>query len=146
MERETNEHTQYYSTRLPKVERFACSRKNIKETFGHSILNWVSLGKISKKFEYDHRCTHRPKIRGMIIAALTITRENETYLCMYPIRREHYSDAASEKFKEDVLPSLLAWTKRKLNRSDTACLGYEEIMVEWDDNTHQLHEIRLKTS
>jgi len=88
MAKEFAQQTRYHIVKLTKVEVFPCSKKDVKESFEGGKLDWVSMGGISKVFEFDHRCHHRPKIKGQVIAALTVGRNNQSYFCLYPIRRD----------------------------------------------------------
>lgn len=138
---DTTQQTVYYSIRLPKVEIFACTKKDIKATFKPHILGWVSLGKFGKKVNFDSRCCHRPNIKGQIIAQLTVTRKNNTYLLLYPIRTELYSEKSRQKFREEILPFMNLWLNKMLERFETEIVGYESLIVEWYDNNHLLHKL-----
>ena len=37
------------------------------------------------------------------------------------------------------------WLERQIAKPDTALLGYDKMIVEWDGTTHKLHELTLRT-
>lgn len=138
-----SQQTRYSSIHLPKNERFVCTKRDIKNVFGFNALDWVSLGHISTQFKFESRCHHRPKINGHVVAELTIDRENKSYLCIYKIRSELYSDEVSTVFCNQILPKMREWLNKKNDRTETAIVGnYENLIVEWVDEKHIIHEIR----
>jgi hypothetical protein len=133
--------TRYHSIKLPKVEIFACTKKDIKVTFKPNVFAWVSFGGISKKFSFDSRCRHRPNIKGQVITKLSVTRQNESYLCLYPIRKELYSEQAIQGFREEVLPFMNLWLNKILERSETEIVGHESLIIEWYNGNHLFHKL-----
>ena len=141
MENDSAPHTRFYIVRLPKVERFACSKKDIQKLFNQNVLGCVSLGGLGKKFDFGSRCHHRPTICGQIIAGLTVTRDNSVYLCLYSIRKETYPTEAAEVFKTKTLLIMSSWLNKKLKRFDTEFHGHETLLIEWVNKKHKTHEI-----
>jgi len=95
--------------RLPNTEIFACSRRDIKKVFEAAALEWVSFGRPIRSFHFDGRMTRRPTLVGHVVAALTINRDGAAHLCLYPVRRASYPQAARFDFSADILPHLRRW-------------------------------------
>lgn len=129
--------------RLPDGETFACSRRDIKELFASDDLAWVSFGSPIRSFRFDLQATHRPSLLGPVVASLTINRDREAHLCVYPISREAYSELAKDEMRSRVLPSLRDWLRAKRLQPATATLGHYEIIVEWTGSEHRCHELRF---
>ena len=129
-------------TKLPKVQRFPCAKKDIKSTFANGELNWVGFAWPYKQFAFDSRCNDRPKISGVVIAKITVSRELETYACIYPILNDKYNDEAAHEFVKGILPKMRSWMQNQLSKPETQFLGYETMIVEWAEDKHVLHEIR----
>ncbi len=57
MENDSPHHTRFHIVRLPKVERFTCSKKDIQQIFKQDVFDFVSIGGLGKKFEMALRLT-----------------------------------------------------------------------------------------
>ena len=134
-----------YEIKLPKTQRFACSKKTVREFFGEMNLDFVSFGKFGRTFEFDHRCHHRPRLRGSVIANLTTSSAGSRHLILYPVSNAVYDEKAHNNFVSQVLPQLKSWLVKKLARPATSPDGYEEFIVEWDGRAHKTHEVRFQT-
>ncbi len=44
-----------------------------------------------------------------------------------------------ENFNNVVLFDIREWIKGQMNKPDTALLGYEEMVIEWNGNKHLFH-------
>jgi len=130
--------------RLPKTEGYPCTRRQVKSTFDGTDVKWISLGSI-RHFEFDKRSTHRPKIQGMVVASVTYSPQREAYVCIYVVRRAEYPAEAQDDFRTHVLPRMRQWLRRQIEKPDTAILGYEEMIVEWNETTHVFHKLTLRT-
>jgi hypothetical protein len=128
--------------RLPDTETFPCSRRRVKELFGETELAWVSFGSPIRTFSFDGRMSQRPRLVGPVVAALSIDRARAAHLCLYPVRRASYLEAARSEFSTDVLPHLRRWLCEKRSQPETAILGHEEMVVEWTGQAHRVHELR----
>jgi len=131
-------------TYLQKNECYPCSRREAKATFGDMGLKWIGLGWPLRQFESDSRGTHRPNIGGEVVAEVAYSPEREGWFCAYAIRKEKYPEEAKVDFRDRVLPRLREWLARQMTKPDTAVLGYDHVIVEWDGKTHKLHEWTLK--
>jgi hypothetical protein len=86
--------------------------------------------------------SQRPRLVGPVVASLTIDRQRAAHLCLYPVRRASYPEAARAEFSTDVLPHLRRWLGEKRSQPETAILGHEQMVVEWTGQTHRVHELR----
>src|SRR5438477_9918270 len=93
-----------HAIRLPKAQLFCCTRSDVTRCFAPDALSWVGFGWSSKSFTFDSRSRHRPKIKGIVVAALTVSRAREAHLIFYPCDRSLYPSAATEQFGSQVLP------------------------------------------
>ena len=122
---------------------FACSRKAIDICFGRDAIEWVSFGAFSRHFEFDGRSNHRPKINGTVVAALTFCPDKHSYFCLYQVSEESYIGAGKTSFAEVVLPKLGVWLKTKLEQPETTSSRHKQIIVEWQNKEHLLHEFEF---
>jgi hypothetical protein len=129
--------------RLLDSETFACSRSAIKHLFGEAELDWVSFGSPIRAFRFDNQVAHRPGLMGFVVASVAIDRERRAHMCLYPVARSRYPQAAQEEFSVTILPSLREWLHAKRSQPATATLGHEQIIVEWTDRKHITHELRF---
>ncbi len=130
-----------HSTNLPTAQRFSCTRKEIKELFSNTSIEWIGFAWPSKKFEFDSRCHHRPKINGQIIASLSINHAYGSHLCFYPVKTNEYPDQAALEFKQKVLPRLHEWFCNQMSKPDTQKNGNFQFIVEWHKKSHKMHEM-----
>lgn len=132
----------FYYRKLPKPQRYPCTKRDIKEIFHDVEIEFVSfVGPIS--FEFDSRCYNRPQINGTVIATISINRQLEILIHLYPINNERYLDNSAKNFKEKVLPKMLKWIKIQKVKQETAILGCEQLIVEFDKNEHKIHKVRF---
>jgi hypothetical protein len=81
-------------------------------------------------------------MKGVVVASATVARSGESWVCLYPVRRDAYPAAAAERFTSDVLPRMAAWLTEHQARPDTAIQGTEELVIEWHDRRHHQHQLR----
>lgn len=134
-----------HAIKLPKTQCFACTEKDVRGVFDRLGLDWISFGKNGKSFEFDHRCHHRPKIKGKVVAELCTSSNGSRYLSIFPISTIGYDDLARNDFVQNVLPQLKSWLAEKLGRPETSPDGYECMIVDWDGQTHNTYEVRFLT-
>jgi len=131
-----------HSIKLPKAQRFCCTKAHVREVFGDA-LTWVGFGWPSRSFRFDSRCHPRPRLRGPVVAKLTISRTRESYLILYPCPRLTYSDEALADFRARVAPAMRSWLEAEQAKPETAVLGYESFLAEWDGGSHRTHRVRF---
>lgn len=131
-----------HSIRLPKTQHFCCTRSQTAEAFGDAI-TWIGFGWPSRSFRFDSRCHPRPKLRGTVVAQLTVPRTRDSYLMLYPCSRRSYCDAALEDFRIRVIPAMRSWLDAEQAKPETAILGYETLLMEWDGGSHRIHRVRF---
>src|SRR3954464_8498099 len=129
--------------RLPDSEKFPCSRRRVKELFSAEELAGVSFGSPIRTFRFDHQVAHRPQLVGRVVASLAVNRALEAHLCVYPIARGSYPEAAEDELSSRVLPTLRDWLHAKKARPKTGILGHEQIVVEWTGSEPKCHELRF---
>ncbi len=129
--------------RLPASETFPCAQRVVKEVFATDDLAWVSFGSPIRSFRFDNRASRRPILIGPVIASMTMNREREAHLCVYPVARSAYPKSAAEEFQLRVLPKFREWLEAKKSRPKTAILGHQQIIVEWTGDEHRCHELRF---
>jgi len=129
--------------RLPKSELFPCSRRDVKSVFDPDELEWVSFGNPIRTFSFDFYATGVPRLSGPVAISLMMSRVREAHLCVFPVPREGYSEKARAQMVESVLPRFAEWLRAKQSHPDTAVLGHEQIIAEWNGKTHQCHELRF---
>lgn len=126
---------------LPRSQRFACTPRQVKATFAPDALEWVSFGSPIRTFSFDHRAARIPKLAGPVVASASVHRDGRAHLCVFPIQREVYPDAAADEFVVAVLPVLAQWIGELHARPETAVVGVEESVVEWTGGKHVLHRL-----
>jgi hypothetical protein len=122
---------------------FACSRKAIDACFGRDAIEWISFGAFSRHFEFDSRSSHRPKITGTVVAALTFCPDGHSYMTLYQVSKSSYGDTGKTSFAEVVLPKLRDWLKAKQKQMETAGSSHKQIIIEWKNKQHHLHEFEF---
>jgi hypothetical protein len=128
--------------RLPSSEAFPCSRRDVKRVFSAEEVDWVSFGNPIRTFRLDSRAAGTPILGGPVAISLTVNRERQAYLCVFPIAKSEYPEAARAELVNVVLPRFAEWLRVKQRRPDTAVLGVEEIIAEWNSGSHRVHELR----
>jgi len=125
---------------LQKTECFSCTRREAKAAFGDLELRWIGLGYPARHFSFDSRTVHRPKVAEQdIVANATYSPQREGRFSAYAMRKEAYPPQAREDFRDRVLPKMRRWLQAQIAKPDTAVLGYEYLIAEWDGTTHQFH-------
>jgi hypothetical protein len=132
---------QVYARRLPATQRFLCSRNAIKELFAEDLA-WVSFGEIFPCFRLDRRSIPRPRIDGMVVAALTVSPRREAYLQLFPVPSAEFPKEAVLEFNASILPKFREWLTAQLTRPETHVSGHETISAEWVDGAYRLHQVR----
>ena len=131
-----------HAIRLPKTQLFCCTRSDVTRCFAPDAFSWVGFGWPSKSFTFDSRSRHRPKIKGIVVAALTVSRTREAHLIFYPCDRSLYPSAATEQFGSQVLARMRSWLEARRVKAETSVLGYKSLIVEWNRDAHRVHTHR----
>ncbi|ALC89083.1 hypothetical protein AM500_04200 [Bacillus sp. FJAT-18017] len=131
-----------YFRKLNKNERYPTTKKHLKAVFSVFEAMDVLFG-LRRKFEFDRRLPNKPNIRGIVVASISCSRNRTINFNLYPVSVQDYSDKAVEKFRNVVLVTIEPWVKAQMNKSDTALLGYEEMVVEWNGKEHVFHYIKF---
>jgi hypothetical protein len=99
MVNQAHEQTQFWVIRLPKTQRFACSKRDIKSVFSGHELDWVSIGAFAKAFSIQTRYVPRPYFSGPVVATISTGGGAGPYLSLYPVRLDQYPQSAADEFK-----------------------------------------------
>lgn len=83
-----------------------------------------------------HPCTRRQ-------AKAAYSPDREGWFSAYPIRADAYPPHAREDFRDRVLGEMRRWLQQQMAKPDTAVLGYEFLIAEWDGTAHRLHTFTL---
>jgi hypothetical protein len=130
------------SIKLPRSERFAASVAGIRRLFRNIDSLSIYLGVLSKTFRFDSRCYDRPKLTGVVIASLGVSREREGLFLFYPVSKKIYSEEAAVDFENSILPQIKDWFEKQLSKPETAIHGYEQLVIEWANGKHKCHGLR----
>ncbi|HNY77684.1 MAG: hypothetical protein RBS72_08715 [Sedimentisphaerales bacterium] len=126
---------------LQKTECYACTRRQAKTAFGNLGLKWIGLGYPSRHFlGFDRRTQPRPcLIERSVVCEAAYSPQREGWFSAYAMRKEIYPPEAREEFRDRVLPEMRRWLQKQAAKPDTAILGYEYLLAEWDGATHRFH-------
>jgi len=145
-ERPTERRTRFSFIKLPKTERFVCTRRDIKAVFGTEILRWVGTGTQKLKM-YDRGYSPRPKFVGPVVASLDVSHlsDSRPILYLYAVRTDQYSNNAAGEFRSKILPEMKAWLDRELAKPETSKFGHgDDFVTEWSDSEHRIHYLRRR--
>ncbi len=131
------------STRLPKSERFICSSKALREAFSDFEELYISLGHLQKHFRFDSRGTRYPLISGTVVSSFGFSRDKSAILSLYSIKAQEYSESQSDEFVEKIIPQLREWLEKQMLKTETAILGYEQIIVELMKKSYKIHKLKF---
>ncbi|MFB7142591.1 hypothetical protein ACFCYN_23570 [Gottfriedia sp. NPDC056225] len=127
---------------LNKVETYATNKKQVKLNLPNKEDANVLFG-LRRKFEFDTQCSRPPQISGTVVASVTCNRDKDISIYFYPISQNIYPEKAKSQFHNDVLPELKKWIEKQSSKPDTAVLGVEEYIIEWNGKNHLFHQIKF---
>lgn len=125
---------------LNKLEIYATNRRYIKIYFSNEKDLYVSFG-LNRKFEFDSRCSRPPQLTGTVIASVSCDRDKNISINFYPISQDRYPQNARNEFHIEVLPSIKEWVHNQKMKLETAVVGVEEYIFEWNGKTHLSHQL-----
>jgi hypothetical protein len=131
------------SSGLPKSQRFCTSKSALKRAFGDIQELDATMGTPFTAFNFDSRCSHRPKLTGPVVSSVAVHRDKTVHAIAYPISASTYTAEAASEFEERILPRMRAWVLEQLAKPQTGVLGVEEMIVEWTGKTHCEHYLRF---
>ncbi|MEC0368995.1 hypothetical protein [Paenibacillus chibensis] len=129
-----------FTRNLPKTERYISSKRYLKATLGHIDSLDVNFG-LRRKFEFDSRCTNKPKINGLVVVSVSVNRSREGIVSFYPVTVSGLPDTAISAFQENILQKISAWIDGVVGKSDASILGVEQLIVEFEDNSFRFHHV-----
>jgi len=135
--------------KLNRNEKYACSSKSIAGIFKETDA-FVSLGFLSRRFDFDFYDSRKAKINGTVVLSASINARdnadeefyNKAYISLYVISDARYDDDAERVFIEEYLPELHRWYECVLKMPDTAVSGVYNIIIEWNDGEFKKHSYR----
>jgi hypothetical protein len=128
---------------LNKLETYATNRRQIKQLYFYSEEEiYVSFG-LNRKFEFDSRCPRPPQLNGIVVASVSCNRDKKININFYPISQDLYNQSATNEFHNEVLPSIKEWVHNQTSKPETAVLGVEQFLIEWDGKTHLSHQLKF---
>lgn len=127
---------------LNKLETYATNRRQIKFYFSREEDIDVFFG-LNRKFEFDSRCPRTPQLNGTVVASVSCNRDKKISFNFYPISQDFYPQNANMEFHNEVLPSIKEWIHNQISKPETAVLGVEQCIIEWDRKTHLLHHLKF---
>jgi hypothetical protein len=130
------------SINLLRSARFASSVRSIRRLFRNIDSLSIYLGVLSKTYRFDSRCRNRPKLTGVVIASLSVSREREGLFLFYPVSKKIYHEDAAVDFENIIMPQIKEWYEMQLAKPETAIHGNEQIIIEWADSKHTCHGLR----
>jgi hypothetical protein len=133
-----------YYRNLNNTEKYVTNKKQLK----YNLLNTDELSicfGLTRQFEFDSRCpnANRPIIKGIVIATASYQRDRTIGIYFFPITRNTYPEKAYKEFNNSILPNIKKWIQEQTTKPDTAILGIEELIIEWNGKNHLLHNVRF---
>jgi hypothetical protein len=149
---------------LPKTERFACTKRQMKLAFSEACPDAVEFGSYQRYFNASRpwdskylgqpRPRYKPRVQvtGLVVAALTVRgvrhpllegKPPRSSLRFYALPREKYPDESTLDFVEKALPEMRKWLQAQLAKPETTRVGLDEdLLVEWTGGKHVTRAVR----
>jgi len=127
--RNLNRHETYVTTKK-QLKKFVSPLTNVDFSFG-----------LTRCFEWGSRRSTHPNLNGTVVAVASFYRDKSLNLSFFPISRNVYPEAAYEEFNHNILLNIQKWMYEQLEKTDTAIVGEEQLIVEWEGNKHLLHNV-----
>ena len=100
----------------------------------------ISFG-LTKEFSLDERCKKKPTITGKVVADVTCSRDKDISISLFPILSQDLSVGAIKGFVTTALPNLCKWIEKQTIKPDTAIVGYEQLIIEWNGKEYSFHQV-----
>jgi hypothetical protein len=127
--------------KLPLTEQYACSVLEVKEWAKGLADLRIDFG-THKSFQFDSRYSQRPKIRGTVVASISIDRQLKPAIFFYSIQNSQYPEQAKKVFLERILIDLKKWLADKLSNYETDIIGHETMLIELKGVDFEVHRLR----
>ncbi|MFV0401661.1 MAG: hypothetical protein ACK5LX_13745 [Oscillospiraceae bacterium] len=126
-------------------ERFACSRKQMRDYFADTEKLDVSFGGYTKSYSPDGKHRNHPQIRGIIVASVSRNlrydtgiganlepfADRKTHLTLYPFSDQSYGEQAEKEFTSKCLPVIREWMEELGGLPATTPSRVAVLLVEW---------------
>jgi hypothetical protein len=127
---------------LNKNEKYPTSKYQLKLLFSDIETLRILFG-LNRKFEFDSRCSNKPNIKGVVVASISYHRDRTVNFSLYPLSINDYPEKAVEDFNNVILLDIQQWLKVQIDKPETALLGIEQLVVEWNGNKHLFHSVKF---
>lgn len=118
------------------------SKKQIKSSLSNFEDIEVTFG-LKRAFEIDSDCSKRPVIKGVVVASISCNRDKTIDISFFPISKNTYTEQACEKFSNIVLPDIKRWLEEQVAKLETAIVGVEQLIIEWNGKKHLFHSTKF---
>ncbi|MGO4887291.1 hypothetical protein ACJ2A9_06015 [Anaerobacillus sp. MEB173] len=125
---------------LNTLETYATNKRQIKYHFSNDEDIDVFFG-LNRKFEFDSRCKRPPELNGTVVASVSCNRDKDICINLYPISQDHYPHIARNEFHNEVLPSIKEWVHNQNIKPETAVVGVEQYIIDWNGKAHIFHQL-----
>jgi len=115
--------------RLPSTEVYACSKKEIK----------AALNGLEEVYVHFGKTTHFTPPRGLhpvpencdnVVLSVTIDRENQVEMDLYPIRNQDFNDREHELLIEKELIKTRKWIETRLQEPELQVVSNRVLLLE----------------
>ncbi|WP_061860375.1 hypothetical protein [Priestia megaterium] len=129
-----------YYRNLNRHETYVTTKKQLKKYIS-PLTDVDFLFGLTRCFEWGSRRFNHPELKGTVVAVASFYRDRSLNLSSFPIVRNVYPEAAYEEFNRNILLTIQRWVCEQLEKPDTAIVGIEQLIVEWEGNKHLLHDV-----
>ncbi|MGI8382565.1 hypothetical protein ACR0S4_28775 [Priestia megaterium] len=129
-----------YYRNLNRHETYVTTKKQLKKYISPLTNVDFSFG-LTRCFEWGNRRSHCSKVKGTVVVVVSFHRDKSLNLSFFPIARNVYPEAAYVEFNNNILLAIQRWMCEQLEKPDTAIVGIEQLLVEWEGNKHLLHNV-----
>ncbi|WP_110111774.1 hypothetical protein [Bacillus sp. CGMCC 1.16541] len=124
--------------KLNKNEQYPTTKKYLKSVFADVEQLDVYFG-LNRTFESNRGISNKLTVKGNVVASVTFNQDRTVHLSLFPQSTNDYKDKAIEDFNNRIIGRIKHWIEDQMLKPDTALLGNEELIVEWDGKKHLIH-------
>ena len=128
--------------KLPSTEVYACSKKEVKATFGEMDGLVIHFGE-ETHFEFDKGVHHPPELVGTVVAIAMVGREGDASLSFFPIRKSDYAEHEHLEFVERELGEVRSWIEQELALPETQSLSNRQFILESVVDGFKHHQVHF---
>lgn len=124
---------------LSKTESYISSKKDVKAFLGHYEMLTVNFG-MRRKFEFDSRCSNKPKVAGPVVVSVSINRSREAMVSFYPVSLSDLPVDAVKEFHGNTLLAISKWIEKTVAKPEMAIVGVEQLIVALEEEQIIFHQ------